>query len=147
MPHRIVSHSGTSSLSPGASSLPSRPITVPPITAHSRAEIILGSCSWSGSAAEADLARGAVTELDVRELGDGDDDATALGVLQVQHALAGDGVGDELLHGLGALVDVDRQFPGGVLDADLDLHEVLLGSSLDEQVGKSGGACGSVSAR
>src|SRR3954447_15671728 len=135
MPHRIVSHSGTSSVSPGATSLPSRPIAVPPSTAQSRAESmgqIMPSAGFRAegpgprSGPEADLAGGAVPELDVRQLGDGHDQATALDVLQRQDAVVGDGVRDLLLDRLRGVVDIDRELTRGVLDADLDLHEVLL---------------------
>ena len=40
MPHTTVSHNGTLSRSPGATALPSSPITVPPMRAHRSAEIM-----------------------------------------------------------------------------------------------------------
>src|SRR3954451_12087706 len=137
IPHRMVSQNGILSRWPGATSLPSSPMMVPPI----RTTMIVprvpmttflprshtpptGSILPRGTklAAEADGSGERCRDVNVGDLLRGDDDASSLGVGQGQHPAAGDRLGDQLLDVLGVDVGVDGELAGGVLHADLDLH-------------------------
>ena len=85
-------------------------------------------------APEADGAGHAAADLDVGELVGGHHDLAALAVGEHEDAAGGDRLGHGLLDALGALVGVDDELSGGVLDADLDLHGRILSGRLSPDV-------------
>src|SRR6476661_8937041 len=159
MPHRMVSQSGTLSRSPGATSLPSSPMIVPPMSAHRMALIMRGVLSevpgtslpqlpmlstGPASAAEPDLTDDAATDLDVSDARGRHQDPAVLGVGEREDPAGGNRLGEELLHVLRGLVGLEGELSGGVQDADLDLHGSSLGQGWVRGRAVSG-QCSSVS--
>src|SRR5680860_879862 len=112
MPQRIVSQSGMLSLLPGATNLPSRPMTIP--------AIITPTVSTGTPFAVLPAAQ---ERKPTWPLVGGNDHPAPLGIREHQsRRVAGQSLGHGRLHVVPGLARVDDQLTTHVLNADLDLH-------------------------